>query len=328
MVIRPSVLCATDFSAASRGALRYAAAIAEHFYARLTVVTVNDEFLTDAADAALGETWFEMKTQQALEQLVDDAFPGRTPQFAELQLVIKVGRPAPEILRVAHETSADAIVMSTHGASGISKLMFGSTTERVLRETDLPVIVTPAIDPGPETLEDWRASVKSVVAPVDLSEYSPRQLTIARGLAEALGTQIVVTHIVKPSAGAVGGRIAEDADDKRRANAYQRLEELVADVPPRLNPVIAIGTGDPAAEIARIAKEHVAGAIVMALHTSPDTGRRMGTVTYRLLCQAPTLVIACPPHLAMPGGLALTRSRSAENQAKRPESSASQHSHA
>jgi hypothetical protein len=42
MLTSPSVLCPVDLSDASRGALRYAAALAEHFYGGMTVLTVDD----------------------------------------------------------------------------------------------------------------------------------------------------------------------------------------------------------------------------------------------------------------------------------------------
>ena len=47
MNVRPSILCPIDYSDASAGALRYAAAIAEHFVTRLIVLTVEDPLLTD-----------------------------------------------------------------------------------------------------------------------------------------------------------------------------------------------------------------------------------------------------------------------------------------
>jgi len=54
---RPSILCPIDFSEASAGALRYAAAIADHFAARLIVFSVEDPLLTGAADQGTGVRW-------------------------------------------------------------------------------------------------------------------------------------------------------------------------------------------------------------------------------------------------------------------------------
>ena len=51
---RPSILCPIDFSEASAGALRYAAAIADPFAARLIVFSVEEPLLTGAADLGTG----------------------------------------------------------------------------------------------------------------------------------------------------------------------------------------------------------------------------------------------------------------------------------
>jgi nucleotide-binding universal stress UspA family protein len=297
----PSVLCPVDFSDASRGALRYAAALAEHFYAGITVLTVDDRFLTDAAAAALGEGWMNVQTRQALETFVDDAFPAGRPKLPEWRLMVETGQPAAEILRVARESAPDVMVMSTHGGSGLRKMMFGSVTERALRDTAIPVIVTPAADPGPDSLEQWRDGLQAILVPVDLSPWTPQQVRIAQGVAEAFDTRVILAHVLEPLHARLGNeRIAAHADAERRALAHQRLSELIASLPARLRPAMTIGVGNPATELARIAMEFSAGAIVMGLHSAPERGRHMGTVTYRLLCQAPVLVIAWPP-AAAPG---------------------------
>jgi nucleotide-binding universal stress UspA family protein len=302
MLIPPSVLCPVDFSDASRGALRYAVALAEHFYAGVTVLTVNDPFLTDAAAAALGPAWMNQHTQQALEQFVEDAFPTRKPRLDAIRMLVATGQPATEILRVARETEADVVVMSTHGLSGVRKMMFGSVTERVLRDTGIPVIVTPAGDRGPDSLEEWKAGLEAVLAPVDLSPWTPRQMRIAQGLAEALDARLVVAHVLEPlSARVEDEAIAAHADATRRAYAHQQLSGLIESVPAQLRPVMTIGLGDPATELTRIAAEFSAGVIVMGLHSAPERGRRMGMVTYRLLCQAAVLVVAWPPAATLRG---------------------------
>src|SRR5690606_10699058 len=49
VTMRRAILCPVDFSDASRGALRFAAAISQHFGTRLVVITVDDPLLTEAA---------------------------------------------------------------------------------------------------------------------------------------------------------------------------------------------------------------------------------------------------------------------------------------
>lgn len=60
-----------------------------------------------------------------------------------VKTVVKCGDPATCILEEAQERSVDAIVMSTHGRSGLSKWLFGSVTQKVLGIMPCPVIVVP-----------------------------------------------------------------------------------------------------------------------------------------------------------------------------------------
>ena len=68
MNVRPSILCPVDYSDASGGALRYAAAIAEHFVTRLIVMTVEDPLLTAAMDLESGVPRYRPKGDLAKSQ--------------------------------------------------------------------------------------------------------------------------------------------------------------------------------------------------------------------------------------------------------------------
>jgi nucleotide-binding universal stress UspA family protein len=54
---------------------------------------------------------------------------------------LREGKPADEILAAAREWEADAIVIGTHGRSGVSRLVLGSTAESVVRQAPCPVLV-------------------------------------------------------------------------------------------------------------------------------------------------------------------------------------------
>jgi nucleotide-binding universal stress UspA family protein len=296
MILRPSVLCPVDFSDASRGALRYAAAVAEHFCARLTVLTINDPVLEVAAVTAYGAAWLPEDSHGELRRFVESTFSGRTLGVQELRSEVATGKPAPEILRVARERSCDLIVMSTHGLTGVRKLFFGSTTERVLRETSVPVLVTPSTDHGPRQIDEIARTVRRVLAPVDLTAASPRQVLIARGIGEAINVPIVLAHVIEPVRfPAHIDMPLPSIEAERRDRAERALAELTSTIPPALKPEALVAYGDPAEEIAKIARDRRAGLVVMGLHASPLTGPRMGSVTYRLLCLSPTLVLALPP---------------------------------
>jgi nucleotide-binding universal stress UspA family protein len=88
------------------------------------------------------------------EQLEDSAereLPklGDCEEFVGLQVeeVIAHGEAASEIVRVAKDRNVDLIVVSSHGRTGLGRILFGSTAEAVVRHASCPVLV---VKPPPE----------------------------------------------------------------------------------------------------------------------------------------------------------------------------------
>lgn len=296
MNVRPSILCPVDFSKFSAGALRYAAAIARNFSTRLIVLTVEDPLLTEAVDLGTGIVWTPAAAKQEMEEFAAKTFGPDSPVLAILEYEVAVGKPAAEVLRVARERSCELIVISTHGLTGFRKLFFGSTTERVLRETTIPVLITPASDPGQLGREDIKRLIGRILVPVDLSPASVRQTQIARQLAELLGVPMILVHVVEPLKSPLAARLhLAGLEADRRALAEDGLNELMATLPLRLHPEALVAYGDPAEELAKVARDRNAGLVIMGLHGSPLLGPHMGSVTYRMLCLSPGLVLALPP---------------------------------
>ena len=290
-----TVVCPIDFSQASRGALKYAVAIASHVGAGLTLLTVNDPLLVEASEMTDGPGRLAADANTEMERFFTDTFAGHPPAVRPT-FRVATGPSAAEILRMSARESVDLIVMSSHGATGVRKLFFGSTTERVLRETTVPVLVTPPADPGPLTLNEIRATVRRIVAPVDLSAALDHQVGIASGLAEAIGIPLLLVHIVEPARAMVPGHLhTATVDGERRDRAERRLHAVADRLPPAVRPEGLVMFGEPAEEIAKIAHDRGAGLIVMGLHASALLGPRMGSVTYRVLCLANVLVLALPP---------------------------------
>jgi nucleotide-binding universal stress UspA family protein len=290
------VLCPVDFSDASRVALRHAVAIASHFGATVTVVTANDPILAETAALKLGSDWLTRQCLSELESEVAKTFAGRVLENVEVRYEIATGTPAPEILRVARERHCDLIVMSSRGLSGVRRLFFGATTERVLRETSVPVLVTPPTAATPFTLEEMAAEIRRVLVPLDLVTSPVHQVRVATGIAGALGTPLLLLHVLEPLKPPVPVQIPlPNVDVERRTQAEQGLADASATIDHGIKAEALTVFGDAAEEIAKISADRQVGLIVMGLHASPLSGARMGSVTYRVLCLAHTLVLALPP---------------------------------
>jgi nucleotide-binding universal stress UspA family protein len=315
MILKPSVLCPIDFSESSRSALRYGAVIAAHFGAQLTLLAVNDPLLGEAAELTAGPGHLLDDSIREIEKFFRQTFEKTPEGVVDVHVDVATGKPAPEILRVSRERRCDLIVMGSHGATGFRKLFFGSTTERVLRETGVPVLVTPGGEPGPATPADVRKAVRRVLAPVDLSAATPHQIVMARNLAETLELPLVLLHVIEPlrSMSAAQPRLPK-VEAERRYRAERELESIVSSMPATPRPEALVAYGEPAEEIAKVAQDRDAGLIVMGLHSSPLMGPRMGSVTYRVLCLAHRLVLALPPQPAPARRLDLTSTESRTEQ--------------
>ena len=169
------VLCPVDFSESSAGALRYASLIARHAGAKLVVLAVEDPRLTEAAGLGTGILWSADDCSAEMEKFAARALGPEPGMGNALEYTVAVGRPATEILRVARERSAALMVISTHGLTGVRKLFFGSTTERVLREAPCPVLVTSGTSPGHISVADLKGVIGRILVPVDLSPASLAQ---------------------------------------------------------------------------------------------------------------------------------------------------------
>jgi nucleotide-binding universal stress UspA family protein len=295
---RVSVLCPIDFSVASLGALRYAAAIVERFDGQLTVVTVEDPLLA-SMDRAAGEPWHDGDTRRELSRVVADVLGRRSGTLSE-RLEVASGRPADEILRLVNANPCDLIVMSTHGLTGRRRLFFGATTERVLRSAPVPVLVTRPDDPGPTTADQIGMLVNRILVPVDLDGSATHAVHVAAGLAPVFGAPLLVVHVVEPARLPFPRRAeALKLDRERRGQADQALDALAGEVQPGVMAETLVAYGDAPEEIAKIAHDRHIGLIVMPIRGEGDS--RIGAVAYRVLS------LAAAPVLALPGSAAAQR---------------------
>jgi nucleotide-binding universal stress UspA family protein len=210
---------------------------------------------------------------------------------------VSVGKPPVEILRDArYRKDCELIVMSSHGLTGARKLFFGSTTERVLRETTVPVLVTPAADPGPADLDAAARKIRRIAIPVDLSPASAHQAHIANRIADTLNLHVLLIHVIEPvRSRLLPGVHVAGLTASRRAVAEDALQQLASEMSDRSQAEALIAYGDPAEEAAKVVRDRGAGLVLMGLHGSPLLGPRMGSVTYRILCLCHVPVLAVPP---------------------------------
>ena len=72
---------------------------------------------------------------KAMRERFDD------PRYSHVHVFCKMGDPGRMIADHAHQSKVTLIVMPSHGRTGLTRLMIGSVTERVLRLAECPVLV-------------------------------------------------------------------------------------------------------------------------------------------------------------------------------------------
>ena len=140
-----TILLPTDFSGCANYAVAYAAAIARAVKAKVICIYVLEPMVPAVGYTGLADP---MPIADISEQLEDSA-ERELPQVVhceelhglEVEEVITHGDASAEIVRVATEREVDLIVISSHGRTGLGRMIFGSTAEAVVCHARCPVLV-------------------------------------------------------------------------------------------------------------------------------------------------------------------------------------------
>ncbi len=145
------ILVPTDFSEASRCALREAARWAAYFHARLTLLHVLTPALIPIP-VAEATAVYDLKSEwhQQLEATLGLWLERERPSGVEATVRIAEGPVDLTILKQLLQDPAELIVMATHGRSGVTRWLLGSVAERVLRQAPCPVLTLRAAPWPPE----------------------------------------------------------------------------------------------------------------------------------------------------------------------------------
>jgi len=144
-----SILLPTDFSECAEGALSYATDLARQAGARLICLHVVEPLVPPVGYGPITEPLPAIDVSGQLEEAAHRELPrlAQREECAGLEVedLVAHGEPASEIVRAAREHGVDLIVISSHGRTGLGRILFGSTAESVVRHAHCPVLV---VKPG------------------------------------------------------------------------------------------------------------------------------------------------------------------------------------
>jgi len=136
------ILVPTDFSDYSKLALKYALELAERFSSRITLFHAFEQQIHPSFYASGMTSIFEIDSQ--LKQRATEAMEDFRNQFAKPDIAtdyaLAEGAAYREIVDYAKKEDFDLLVIATHGLRGLEHFLIGSTTEKVIRHAEIPVL--------------------------------------------------------------------------------------------------------------------------------------------------------------------------------------------
>ena len=266
-----TILCPVDFGELSAHALRHANLLAGCGNAKVIAIYANwfeaPAYFTAGRVEELQKQYREafVEAEHSLKAFVGSTL-GENAGNVETRVVEAL--PADGIRELAASTGADLIVMGTHGRTGFNRWMLGSVTERILRESPVPLLTVRAAP---------RGSVRRILSPIDGTEASRNAFRLATRLGACFKAEITAVYVHESGS----AQSAPDLCNWIPAEARQRcnIRELVRH-------------GDPAEEIVALASEEAFDLLVIgAPHRRFFEGQVLGTTTLRAVRHAPCPVL-------------------------------------
>jgi len=186
-----SIIVPVDFSDQSEKALKVAASLAKEHKSELFVL-----HMLELSPSIMGESGYVSQEQVVhLIKLGEKRFSDflDKPYLKDIKVtpVIKHYKVFSEVSEVAEKHKVDLIVMGSHGADGLQEIFIGSNTERVVRTSDIPVLVIKGNE-----IDDFNP--KNFVFACDFEKESVPALKKAKEMANLLGSELHLVYINTP----------------------------------------------------------------------------------------------------------------------------------
>lgn len=287
------ILVPLDGSGAAQIVLPYVAEIAAKLGSEIILVSVSER--AGAETDHLYRSYLEHTEEQVQSELKSWGAKGEVKVRSEVLL----GRPDTEILRYADVNNVELIAMASRGSSGRGPWLLGHIAAKVLRATTKPVLLVRTLDTG--AVIQKKGLMKKILLPLDGSEAGKTAIPHAEVLAQTLGAEMILFHVIEPIIVSLGGPeqsiVPIPQDEKgRESSAMAYLNSVGKELREKgLSTSSVIALGSAANQIIDYAEENAINLIAMSTHGRSGIGRWVfGSVTDKVLHAGDTAVLLVP----------------------------------
>jgi nucleotide-binding universal stress UspA family protein len=273
--------------------------------------------------------WIENEVEEA-QAYLDTVAANLAQVDLHVRTMTRSGAAAEAILDVANREHVDLIAMSTHGRTGIGRLLLGSIADQVVHHAKVPVFLLRAKRRvGEADAEIWtKTTYKRILVPLDGSQMASTVLPHVQALARLTGAEVLLLQVVhaeqgrpyaglifytggpsissniSKSDGAEGHTSSDTYRDRQTAYALEtaqnKLDAAAAGLRAAgLRVETMIQVGDTAETILDVANSCDADVIAMATHGRSGVPRiLLGSIAERVLHHAekPLLLVRASDH--------------------------------
>lgn len=202
------ILVPTDFSKESEYALKVAAKLAKTYGSEIYLVHLLDlpiqevDPLSSPSELPAAMFFMELANKKLEALMTRDYLKG-----LKLHVTIKPGNPFNGIMSVCKKNKISIVIMGSHGSTGIREVFIGSIAEKVVRNSDIPVMVVKK--------EHDNFNVKQIVFASDFKKESKHTYKQAIEIAKLFKAKIYLLMVNTPN------------NFKTTAEANKRIQEFV-----------------------------------------------------------------------------------------------------
>jgi nucleotide-binding universal stress UspA family protein len=195
--VQRTLLVPLDGSEVSEASLPWATRLAQEHGLSLTLARVTEYPFVDGAAYPEGSLSAEaheqilVTEQDAAGRYLDGVRQRLADTALRIDTVVRHGSPSVALLDLTDELNATAIVMASHGRSGVKRFVLGSVAMQLVSRATTPVFLVRAATPDAR----HTPALSRLLVPLDGSVLASRALEIAREMATA-GTSLVLVRVV------------------------------------------------------------------------------------------------------------------------------------
>ena len=280
-----------DFSKRCRAAAGHAAALAQHFDARMSLLHVipysSFEYAAFEGGSYAGVVWpSEQDVTRRLQKELDELV-ARDDVKGACKLAVLKGEPPLRIVEYVAQIDAPLVVMPTHGHGAFRRFVLGSVATKALHDLTCPVLTSAHMENQPHFGGE---KYEKIVCALNLTEHSEHTLRFAVDFAKSWGAKLTVAHA---SPWLVGGD--EDGGMLPEAMRKRLLDTAKGEAGALMRAVgcdagLRVGFGRPEDFVSETARELDADLLITGRRTGNGGG--LGSHGHDLIRSSPCPVLS------------------------------------